>query len=87
MTETIRDTPIVTRTYCPGCEPDAEDAEQLRATGQLLEVRWCDPHTPDRAGAEDATVALDSYPAGSGEAGGESNRAWCALLHPRRRRR
>jgi hypothetical protein len=24
---------------------------------------------------------MESYPAGSGEAGGEDNRRWCALFH------
>ena len=29
----------------------------------------------------DEVVAMESYPAGSGEAGGEDNRRWCALFH------
>src|SRR2546427_9473057 len=28
-----------------------------------------------------SVVAMESYPAGSGEAGGEDNRRWCALFH------
>jgi len=67
-----RDTPIVTRDLCPGCEPDYD----LRA---LIEIRFCHRHEPDRAG-------IDEIPWGSlhfenGEAGGDSNKAACDFFH------
>jgi len=73
----VRDTPSVGRRYCPGCEPNADpDAE-------ILDVIYCTEHTPVRSGNADgeASVNLESYPAGSGEAGGEDNRRWCNLFH------
>ncbi|PYN02768.1 MAG: hypothetical protein DME02_24815 [Candidatus Rokuibacteriota bacterium] len=44
-------------------------------------MRWCSAHTPASGGLDDEVVAMESYPAGSGEAGGEDNRRWCALFH------
>ena len=41
----------------------------------------CEPDTPVSGGVDDEVVAMESYPAGSGEAGGEDNRRWCALFH------
>jgi hypothetical protein len=48
---------------------------------EILDVRWCSAHTPASGGLDDEAVAMESYPAGSGEAGGEDNRRWCALFH------
>jgi hypothetical protein len=75
MTEPIRDTPSVARPYCPACEPDTDPGSEI------LDVRWCSAHTPVSGGLDDEVVAMESYPAGSGEAGGEDNRRWCALFH------
>src|SRR5687768_4465232 len=75
MTEPIRDTPSVARPYCPACEPDTDPGSEI------LDVRWCSAHTPVSGGVDDEVVAMESYPAGSGEAGGEDNRRWCALFH------
>jgi hypothetical protein len=75
MTEAIRDTPSVARPYCPSCEPDTDPSSEI------LDVRWCSAHTPVSGGVDDEAVAMESYPAGSGEAGGEDNRRWCALFH------
>ena len=33
-------------------------------------MRWCSAHTPASGGLDDEVVAMESYPAGSGEAGG-----------------
>jgi hypothetical protein len=74
----IPDTPIVTTQYCPTCEPDRE--------GPLLEVRYCEPHTPDRGGAEDSSVQALAYLSGCADVTGDGgNRAWCELLHRKRR--
>jgi hypothetical protein len=75
LTEPIRDTPSVARPYCPACEPDTDPSLEI------LDVRWCSAHTPASSGLDDEAVAMESYPAGSGEAGGEDNRRWCALFH------
>ena len=69
MTEPIRDTPSVARPYCPACEPDTDPSLEI------LDVRWCSAHTPVSGGLDDEAVAMESYPAGSGEAGGEDNRS------------
>lgn len=84
MTDFLTDTPVVARSYCPGCEPDTDPVREI------LDVRWCDAHTPARDGPDDAVVASDAYLSGSAEAGGDVNRRWCELLHPpvlRRNRR
>jgi hypothetical protein len=65
----------VARSYCPGCEPDADPI------GQILVVRWCEVHQPGREGADDAAVSLDTSGALTIEAGGTDNQRWCALLH------
>lgn len=80
MTAPFRDTPSVARPYCPACEPETDP------NLEVLDLRWCGAHTPSVGGVDDAVLALDSYPAGSGEAGGEDNRRWCALLHRNARR-
>ncbi|MBI2014106.1 MAG: hypothetical protein HYS77_00975 [Candidatus Rokubacteria bacterium] len=84
MTDFLTDTPVVARSYCPGCEPDADPF------CEILDVRWCDAHAPVRDGPDDTTAASDAYLSGSAEAGGEVNRRWCELLHgatgPRPRR-
>lgn len=77
MTDFLTDTPVVARSYCPGCEPEADPV------AEILDVRWCDAHTPARDGSDDAIVASDAYLSGSAEAGGDVNRRWCELLHPR----
>jgi hypothetical protein len=80
MTDFLAESPPVARGYCPGCEPDADP------TSEILDVRWCEPHTPGRDGVDDAAVISNSFMSGSAEAGGESNRRWCELLHGTARR-
>lgn len=77
MTEYVRDSPSIARRYCPGCEPNTDPESEL------LDVLYCTEHTPVRSGVadDDASVNLESYPSGSGEAGGEDNRRWCNLFH------
>jgi hypothetical protein len=85
VSEFLTDAPVVARAYCPTCEPDADP------TREILDVRWCDAHTPARDGTDDATVTSDAFLSGSAEAGGDANRRWCELFHgntkPRRPRR
>ncbi|HEV8473977.1 MAG TPA: hypothetical protein VGR82_14460 [Methylomirabilota bacterium] len=77
MSEHIPDSPSVARTYCPGCEPNADPSLEI------LDARWCDPHSPLRQGFDDALVTADAYLSGSADAGGEDNRRWCAFIHRR----
>ncbi|MBI3627814.1 MAG: hypothetical protein HY220_03695 [Candidatus Sungbacteria bacterium] len=69
--------PVATfvRAYCPGCEPDADPFSEI------LDTRWCEAHQPPREGADDGAVDSEAFLSGSSEAGGDSNRAWCAVLH------
>jgi hypothetical protein len=71
----LAESPAVARAYCPGCEPDADPFTEI------LDVRWCDAHTPARDGVQDDAVRSDVFLSGSAEAGGEANRRWCQLLH------
>ena len=78
MTDYTRDTPALGRTYCPGCEPETDP------TSEILDVRWCDAHALQHAGADDSLVSATAYLLGSVEAGGDDNRRWCEILHRRR---
>ena len=75
MSEQLPDSPLVARTWCPGCEPLADP------TLQILDLRYCDQHTPARSGLDDVSVTSENYLSGSAEAGGDANRLWCELLH------
>lgn len=75
MTDFLTDSPVIARSYCPGCEPEADPLREI------LDVRWCDAHAPPRDGPDDAAVTSDAYLSGSAEAGGEVNRRWCEMLH------
>ena len=78
VTDYLPDTPCVARAYCPGCEPDADPSLEI------LDVRWCESHSPTRDGADDEVVTASAYLSGSAEAGGDDNRRWCDILHGRR---
>lgn len=79
MSDILPDTPALARPYCPGCEPDADP------TKEILDVRHCDRHSPERDGLEDEAVPPGVMPSGSTEAGGEDNRRWCKIVHRKRR--
>lgn len=81
MTDWVRDSPIVTRPFCPVCEADIEQDTSM------CEIRFCHMHQPSSSGADDDVIPAsmrETYPAGSSEAGGLDNRAWCELLHRKR---
>jgi len=78
LTDFLPDTAYVARAYCPGCEPDADPSRDI------LDVRWCESHSPARDGADDDVVSASAYLSGSAEAGGDDNRRWCDMLHGRR---
>jgi hypothetical protein len=78
VTDYLSDSPYVARAYCPGCERDADPSQDI------LDVRWCEPHSPARDGADDEVVTASAYLSGSAEAGGDDNRRWCDILHGRR---
>jgi hypothetical protein len=71
----VSDTDCVARSYCPGCEADADPI------GQVLVVRWCVAHEPARDGADDGVLGLGSNSTVTVEAGGSDNQRWCALVH------
>ena len=81
MSDHLTDSVPLARAYCPGCEPHADPILEI------LDVRWCELHTPAREGAQDSTVNADGFLSGSAEAGGEVNRRWCELIHAAGRRR
>lgn len=66
------------RFYCPTCEPAADPL------AEVLDVRWCAAHTPPATGTDDGAVIAEEAAPAAGEAGGEDNRRWCALLHRER---
>jgi hypothetical protein len=71
----LLDTPSVTREACPVCEPEYDP----RA---LLELRFCHRHEPDRAGIDEIRWETDALE--NGDAGGDSNRAFCDFVHRKR---
>lgn len=73
MSEAV-DTEYCGRTYCPGCEPEADEIEEI------LTVRWCDPHEPQRAGADDDRVIAGSFLSGTADAEGPTCKAFADLL-------
>jgi hypothetical protein len=75
VSEYLTDSPVVARSWCPGCEPLADP------TLEILDVRYCDLHTPCREGSDDTTVSAEGHLAGSAEAGGDANRRWCQFFH------
>ena len=77
MSEYIVDTPMVARSYCPGCEPGVDPI------GEIVDVRWCQSHAPASAGFDDDAVVASDVFVGAAEAGGEDNRRWCEILHRR----
>jgi hypothetical protein len=83
LTDLLPDSAYVARAYCPGCEPDADPSLDI------LDVRWCQSHSPARNGADDDVVSVSAYLSGSAEAGGDDNRlvrhsAWSALARGHR---
>jgi hypothetical protein len=48
---------------------------------EVLDVRWCDEHVPQREGSADERVDSAAFLSGTAEAGGEVNRRWCELFH------
>jgi hypothetical protein len=75
VTDYLTDTPRVGRDYCPSCEPNADPAREI------LDVRWCESHTPNRDGVDDEAVTAAAYLSGTAEAGGDDNRRLCELIH------
>lgn len=75
----LPDTPLVARLWCPSCEPGADPE------AEILDVLWCNAHSPDRGGLDDALVTSHGYLAGGAESGGDDNRRWCQVVHGGRR--
>lgn len=64
---------------CPRCFPEAD------LTGRYVVVERCQDHpiSQEIGGLEDGLSTAPGIAYGSGEAGGEENRAWCDLVHGR----
>lgn len=76
MSDYIAPTAVVTRYYCPRCEPDADPIREA------LEIRYCsEPHMPGWSGTQDALVGAPGFISAEADAGGESNRRWCEFFH------
>jgi hypothetical protein len=75
MADYIRDTVVLGRIYCPGCEPEADPIDEI------LDVRWCEEHAPRGTGLDDAMAGARLSVSGTSEAGGEGNRRWCDAIH------
>ncbi len=69
----LTETPAEIPTHCPTCRPDLDPESYVLA--------WCGEHRPDLAGSGDGLVAIGQDYLGAVEAGGESNRLLCELLH------
>ena len=74
MSDFVLETGVVIPAACPTCEPDRD--------ARTYQVRCCTEHEPPAAaGADDALVSVTGDLSGSGDAGGDDNRRFCALLH------
>ena len=74
-TNSLPDTSPAPRSYCPGCEPDADPGREI------LDLHWCASHAPAYNGVDDPTVTGLEILSGSTEAGGDENRLWCQMIH------
>jgi hypothetical protein len=75
MSDYLPDSPYLAERYCPGCEPDRDEMKEI------LEVRWCEAHSPNREGKADEAVGPVGFMNGSDESGGDSNRRFCEMFH------
>ncbi len=69
------DAPDQSRKYCPGCEPDADPMEEI------LDVRWCEEHSPDRDGVDDEKFGSHTSGYHKILSDAEMNRGFTDLLH------
>ena len=76
MNDFLPDSPNVARIVCPGCEAADPFSE-------ILDLRYCDRHTPSREGAMDGHVQTLAYLSGTAEVTGEENKRWCDFFHRR----
>ena len=74
MSEILPDSAYLAHQWCPTCEPHRDPV------AEILETRYCEGHMPPRTGADDWDIS-QGYVSGSGEAGGEDNKAFCDLIH------
>jgi hypothetical protein len=72
------DTPDLSRSYCPLCEPDADP------TKDILQVKGCVIHPVSLNGLDDLGTRFQGESiGGQGEAGGMDNMVMCRLVHHR----
>ena len=77
------DSPMEIPTTCPKCYPVlCEDPEYVYV------LVWCSAHAPDLGGSADADAKIrvgTDHISGTGESGGDDNRAVCDAIHGRSR--
>jgi hypothetical protein len=71
----LPDSEYLGKIWCPGCEPERDEILEI------LEIRWCETHYPNRTGTADEAVNTSAYLSGSAEAGGPDNALWCDIFH------
>lgn len=63
MSDYLPDSGVVTRPYCPACEPDTDPLD-------LVSPQWCYTHAPSTDGPDDALTGSPRGLSSSGEADG-----------------
>lgn len=81
MTDYPPDTPNLATPWCPTCQPDKD------ITREILEVRFCAIHEPNRSGPDDVGLGEPPYLSGNQEIDPETNRAYGELFHRGHRRK
>ncbi len=77
-TDFLADTPVISRIYCPGCEPTTDP------TREIVESRYCHFHSPPSGGLDDEAVTT-AFLSGVAEAEGHTCRLWADWLRSVRR--
>jgi len=81
MTDDLKDTPFVGRTYCPGCEPDADPIREV-----LTILRCWQHQLEEPKGTDDERVPMATGPMlGAGDAEGSDCRRVAELLRQAKR--
>lgn len=74
MSDYLNDSPILSRAYCPTCEPDADPFKEI------LETRYCGEHDVRPLGADDQLVQGGYWLNGNGDADPNDCRAIQRLI-------
>lgn len=80
FSDCVKETPIVTEAWCPGCEPERDPITET------LFLMWCTRHPNPGSigqdgGADDTMVKTGGWMSGTNPAEGFTNRQACELVH------